>query len=210
MSLMDFIFKTRRLQIDKISVDATMRETHTHRSVCTDNPIEGGASVTDHVNVKPAELEIEGIITDTPVTFSVIDSATGLVNTVKGFTGGKSRAVEYFEKFLDLRASRVPFNVITGLKVYKNMILEDFTVNRDANTANAIVFTAKMKEIVYAYAKTTGGTSGLSAGNAAEEVEDLASKTADKGGMSIEKFSDIAGNVGGALTQVLTLFAPLL
>jgi hypothetical protein len=144
------------------------------------------------------------------VTFSLIDSATGIVNTVKGMITGKSRSTEAYDKLIKLQQTRTPFKVVTGLKVYDNMILEDFTVNRDANTSNAIVFTARMKQIVFALAKTTGGASALTEGTPAESVSDLATKTADKGSMTIDKLSDIAGNVVGGATELLTLFAPLL
>lgn len=210
MAIVDFIFRSRRSQIDNITIDAVIHETHTSTAVCTENPIEGGSVITDHVALKPTELEIEGIITDTPVSFSLIDNATGIINTVKGFTGNKSRSIEAYDKLIKLQQSRRPFKAVTGLKVYNNMILENISVTRDANTGKAIIFKAQMKQILIAASKTTGDISALNTDALASDVVDLASKTADRGSVAIDRLSDIAGNVVGGAAQIFTLFAPLL
>ncbi len=210
MGLISLIFGSKRASIGGITIDATMRETHTKSAICTENPVESGSTITDHVNLKPAQLEIDGIITDTPVTFSIIDSVTGLVQTAMSFLGKKSRSIEAYDKLINLQKSRIPFKVVTGLKVYDNMILENFTVDRDAKIGKAIHLSASLKQIIYAVAKTTGGA--LASGGApADSMKDMASSTADKGSQAAGKASESmlgAGLATGA-AGLFSIFAAL-
>lgn len=221
MSLIGLIFGTKRSKIGIINgvggvtIDAVISESHSHNASATENPIETGSVVTDHVTLRPIELSLDGIITDTPVDFSVYDNVKGLISTVSSIFGKKSRSLEAHDAIVKLWKDRIPFKVVTGLKVYDNMILEDYTVNREAETGKAIKFTAKMKQITFAYARTTGG--GATSGIAATDVEDLAAATAEKGGQSVEKASEgsIFGGAisGSALTSgseaLFTIFAGL-
>lgn len=47
--------------------DAVINEQHSRESTVTSFPVESGQTVTDHVIVAPAELTVQGIITDSPI-----------------------------------------------------------------------------------------------------------------------------------------------
>ncbi len=86
---------------------------------------------------------MQGIISDTPITFALIDNIYGLSKVF----GKTSRSQDEYAKILKLRDSREPFDVVTGLRVYKNMILKNFQVNRTAQTGKSISFTAELQQI---------------------------------------------------------------
>lgn len=180
MGIFSIIFMKKRASIGGITIDASVREVHESRCEITDNPVENGADVADHVQMQPKSLMIEGIITDTPVTFSVVDAATGLVGTARSYFGNGSLSKDAFDKLLELQEKRQPFKAVTGLKVYDNMILEDLRVPRTARTGNAIHFTARMRQILVARA---GGSVGASL---SPDVASLGAKTKDLG----KKISD--------------------
>lgn len=47
--------------------DAVINEQHTREATVTAFPVEGGQVVTDHIIVSPAEITVQGIITDSPI-----------------------------------------------------------------------------------------------------------------------------------------------
>lgn len=50
-----------------ITLDAAERERHRLASQVTDHPVESGANVSDNIRPEPDTLEIEGIVTNTPI-----------------------------------------------------------------------------------------------------------------------------------------------
>lgn len=131
-----------------IVVDATVRETHLSECGITKNPIEDGAQITDHVQVVPKKLTVEGVISDTPLGFAFISNIQNFVRTVTTIFGGRSRSQDAYDDMVKLQESRRPFTVITNLKRYENMIMASLSVPRDASTGGAIHFTAELQQII--------------------------------------------------------------
>ena len=159
-----------------IVVDATISEEHTSSCDLTENPVEDGAKVTDHVQLKPSELTIEGVISDSPLGYAIIGNIQNLVRSAENLFGKSSRSTDAFNELLKLQKSRQPFTVVTGLKRYTNMIMTELKVPRTATTGGSIHFTATMKEIRIVKSKSAG------IGSLSDSVSDLGSPTKDLGG----------------------------
>ena len=72
---LEFIFR-RPLLVDGrvfgpsgliVSVDATTTESYQLTASITQNPVGAGATLSDHIHIRPQKLTIEGIITDKPL-----------------------------------------------------------------------------------------------------------------------------------------------
>ncbi len=50
-----------------ITLDAAMRVSHRLASVATEHPVESGANMSDHIRPEPDRIEIQGIVTNTPI-----------------------------------------------------------------------------------------------------------------------------------------------
>lgn len=138
MGLLSLVYGTKKqLQIAQIEVDVSVAETHETDCDVTENPIEAGGLVTDHVFFKPARLTIEGLVSDTPVKL--------LGGALSMFDDNRSRKT--YEELIALQEAREPIDVITGLKQYSNMILKTLTVPRSADTGRALRFTAVFQEV---------------------------------------------------------------
>lgn len=195
MPLLNIFFnQNKRGEIGGISIDATISDEHTSACDLTENPVEEGANVTDHVQLKPVELTIEGVISDTPLDFGILNNLiTGnfgaIKDTAKGiagnFTGQTTRSTEEYNKLLDLQRKREPFKVVTGLKVYENMILVKLSVNRNATTGKSIHFKADLKQIRIVSSKTAKSM------NVAKGAKKLASKTKSVGQKITEKLDPV-------------------
>jgi len=159
MTISGLIFGQKRARISNIVVDASVRESHESEAKITDNPIEEGADVTDHVRIMPKRLTMDGVISDTPITLAVISNVSGLIGTITDYTESRSLSQEAHDRLLALQETREPITIVTGLRVYENMLIERLTVPRDANTANAIHFMAVFREIQVARTYVAGGFS---------------------------------------------------
>lgn len=125
----------RRVSIGAILLDATISEEHEATNVVTNHPIEDGGFVTDHVYEEPDRVTIEGEITNTPVML------------FGGLVGITDRRIEAFEQLRDIRASRDIVTLVTGLKVYTNMVMTSLSTPRTQTTGGRLQFTASFQDV---------------------------------------------------------------
>lgn len=154
-------------------IDATLRRTHTSKSNPTENPVEQGIKMTDHVDVLPKEFDIEGVISNSPIELTdallgnaagavggfigkkigsstVGAVATGAVGTLGGalLNGfGPGRIQKAYQTLQEIQDKAILLTVTERLRSYENMILTDLTVVRTEKTADSLFFTAHLKEI---------------------------------------------------------------
>lgn len=146
-----------------ISLDCSVSETHSRESPPTEFEVENGSTVSDHVIVKPFGLEIQGIISDSPISLTgsllstvatvaappvgVIGAAAGLA-LMKALTDSDSPSVAAFKQIKLLQERKQPFNVFTTLNLYTNMWIKSISIPRDAQNGNALVFTVSLVELL--------------------------------------------------------------
>jgi hypothetical protein len=126
-------------KMGELVFDAVFDEQHESQLEVTDNPVETGVVVSDHAFMKPLRLTITAGVTNT------------LLREVAGddkFAGAVSRAQTAFELLGELQRKAEPFDVQTGLKLYKSMLCTSVRVAQDVNTANALVFSAEIREVI--------------------------------------------------------------
>jgi hypothetical protein len=146
MSLLNLLFRnlTRGAglpsQVGLLTLDVTIEESHEFGARVTDFPVEGGGLVSDHVHLEPKSLTITGFVTDTPLVF-------------RGFSLGMSRAASAFYILEDMWQARIPFVVVSQLRVYRNMVIESLIIPKSRE--QAIRFTCTMREITFVYGQNT-------------------------------------------------------
>ena len=117
--------------------DAVFEEDHTLELEVTDNPVETGVSITDHAYMKPYKVRITAGVTNTPLAVKN-----------DGYGDGEGRTVAAFKALETLMRTREPFDVQTGLKLYENMLCVSVNTTQDVASANVMVFTAELREII--------------------------------------------------------------
>lgn len=130
------LFEDSKVSIGEIVLDAAIEETHTLQARATEHPVETGSDVTDHVQSLPASLTLEGVISNTPL------SALGLT-----MFKNDDRADAAFKEFEAIVQTGRLIDIVTSLKTYKNMIIEDFVVTRSADSVDALFFSCTAKQI---------------------------------------------------------------
>lgn len=131
------LIRTRR-SLGDLYPDVVVEESHEDGLQITEHPIEQGAAVSDHAYGKPSVVTIRGGVSDSGGAFPF--------NPFE--TSGERRSVEFYEKLLALQDSREPFDIVTGRRVYKNMLLDSLTTVTDRDTEHVLAFTAVCKEVI--------------------------------------------------------------
>lgn len=120
--------------VGPIRFDCVISEDHVSEIEITGNPIETGAEVNDHAYVKPKQ-----------VTLDVADSNAALV----------------YNSLILFQESRRPFFMMTGLTLYRNMLIQSIDAHRDKETSRILRATIVLREvIIVSTAATPAGASG--------------------------------------------------
>lgn len=169
-SAVSVIFGTRQAgKIGLLELDATITEDHIYSNTVSSFPVEDGSDVSDHVRQEPEQISITGIVTKSPVSFlgGIIGSGAGSINRKggifqRGKGSGNDRVQEALESLLSnmgydfpeqggttQRVSRVvtPIQIVTGLRIYSDMIIVRLSIPRDKDTGAAIQVNLTAKKI---------------------------------------------------------------
>ena len=131
---------------DPLVLDASVREVHSVTGEVSEHPVETGIDIVDHYRVLPRKIQIEGVITDTPISTG-LPGAT-LVNSVIGLVNGSedpsANAWLELQRFFN---DAVVVTIHTSLHDYTNMVLTDLSVTRNTSTAQGLHFTVSAREV---------------------------------------------------------------
>jgi hypothetical protein len=122
----------RQRNIGGFIADVTIREEHEDELGITENPVGQGAAITDHSFKQPARLTVD----------------IGYSNSSLQSEGDPNYVSDMYAQFLALQASRQPFDVITGKRVYTNMLIALLHTFTDEKTEDTLFLTVRMKEII--------------------------------------------------------------
>lgn len=108
-------------------------------------PVESGANVSDHVQIKNNTFKLSGMITETPIR-----AVRDLLYSA-GVNGTRiSQAITYLDQIFE---ARQPIILITEHKVYENVILTG--ISYDYKSEHAIQFDLEFEQIrLVSYAET--------------------------------------------------------
>jgi hypothetical protein len=133
---------TPQRSLGNIIFDATFEESHQHDLQVTDNPVESGVVISDHAFMLPLKLTIYAGVSDSP-----IDEQPGQFSDNR-------RSVQAFETMSNLQRSAEPFDVQTGLRLYKNMVCVSIRTAQDVATSMAFIFTAELRQVIIVKTET--------------------------------------------------------
>jgi hypothetical protein len=112
-----------------------LEEQHRDDLVITEFPVEKGAAITDHSYKRPATLVLR-----------------------YGWSNSTARydrfSRQLYAQLLALQASRQPFSVSTGKRLYRNMLFAALDVTTDKTSENVLIITAALKEIILTSTQT--------------------------------------------------------
>lgn len=116
-----------------ITFDTMVSEEHKFSSRVTYYPVESGTIVSDHILNQPDVVILSGLVTDTPL------------NIFATF----NRSVAVFNTLIQLHERRAVVDIVTGIKVYKNMAITSIDVPRTVKTGQTLTFNIEFQKIVF-------------------------------------------------------------
>lgn len=120
-------------RIGTVVPQVVVDEMATDELMITDHPVEIGAAISDHAFKRPA----------------VIVMRCGWSNS-SPLSGGPSTSYvrQVYEELLKLQGSRVPFDVVTGKRLYKKMLIAGLTMQNNAALENSLMVVCQMREVI--------------------------------------------------------------
>jgi hypothetical protein len=141
MDILSTLFQQQSRRIGLIIPSVVISEKHSDTLEITEHPVETGAPVSDHAYKRPSEVVME-------VGFSGGGSILDFIDTSSlGLTLGLSPR-ETYQQILDLQASRIPFDVVTGKRLYSNMLIRAIEVTTDRTSENVLMAVLTLREVI--------------------------------------------------------------
>lgn len=109
-----------------------VNEDHTDDLMMTEHPISGGAVIHDHAFKRPAELTVR----------------MGWSNAYLYDLNISSGVRQLYEQILNLQASRLPSRVLTGKRIYENMLVASLRTHTDASLEFSFIADITFREAV--------------------------------------------------------------
>ena len=143
---LSLIFSDTQNRMGELIIDGFLSETYEFCNELTTHPVESGYSFVDHIHNKPISLQLEGVISNTPMSFIGLQAIKSATN----FFNGKSNDLlsEAFLKIEDIFAKREVLTICTSMKEYQNMVLESLTIEKNNNACLRFSCTAKQIRVV--------------------------------------------------------------
>jgi len=141
-----------------ITCDAIISENHQMNAEATQYEIEDGSDISDHIINRGKLLTIEGIVSDDPITILQTGMLSRTIAAITpgvlksklsfGLSGDKGRpSKEAYDHFEEIYDKKIPVTIITGLKKWDNMIMEDISIPRTSKTVRSLNFTATFRQV---------------------------------------------------------------
>lgn len=118
--------KNSQRQVGSIDIDVILTENTSDVLTITKQPIQQGAPITDHAYKEPTTLSMSALFED---------------NILRSLS-------KIYQDLIDLQNSRVPFDVTTPKRTYKNMLLASLGLTTDKRTENALAINMTFQEAI--------------------------------------------------------------
>lgn len=171
--LIQFISKDDSGESTIFEIEVTQKIKPSRKSTPTKFQVEAGNTISDHIVLDPFSLEIEGIISDSPLSIknALITSGAAAagnaigktLGTVAGVAGvslvttllkSKNRSEVAYGQLVSLQERKQPFDVLTGFTLYKDMWITNLSFPRDEKTGDALIFNVTLEQLLLVQPKT--------------------------------------------------------
>ena len=148
--------------IQDLQIDIVSSEVIELPSETTDNPIESGSEITDH-------------IINRPILLRMVCQIGG-----SNLTNWTDRKIEGYEALKRLRDDKQPVTVVSGLETFSNMLINNITIDRNLQNASVLQFQIEFKQAKIVSSQRVDVSNNISA-TKEPKTKDRATSTQNKG-----------------------------
>lgn len=127
------LFPTAKRTIGEITVNVVINENTNDTLTITKQPVQQGASITDHAFKEPTVFSTTIYFPDN------LDKSLSKI----------------YQDLQDLQISRVPFTIVTPKRIYTSMLIASLGMTTDKATENCLAITASFQEVIIVRVTTT-------------------------------------------------------
>jgi hypothetical protein len=209
MDILSTLFFQNTRKIGMLVPSVVISEKHQDTSEITEHPVQYGAAISDHAYDKPSEVTMEIGFAGGGSLIDGLDMPTKIFDFDTEEILGKSPK-EVYEQLLKLRGSKEPFDVITGKRRYRNMLIRAIEVKTDKTSENVLMVTLTLREVIIVdTAEVEGVKAPRIASSAPLEVQPTVDRgtvtpvTVEPGKSLLQAGYEAVDNLfGGALTRM--------
>lgn len=169
-------------QIQDLQIDIVSSEVIELPSETTDNPIESGSEVTDH-------------IINRPIMLRMVCQIGG--STLLNFT---DRKLEGYEALKKLRDDKQPVTVVSGLETFSNMLINNISIDRNLQNASVLQFQIEFKQAKIVSSQRVDVSNNVSA-TKEPQTKDRATSTQNKGKVQAKSDTTTTSTTNGTTTS---------
>lgn len=148
--------------IQDLEIDIVSSEVIELPSETTDNPIESGSEITDH-------------IINRPILLRMVCQIGG-----SNLTNWTDRKIEGYEALKRLRDDKQPVTVVSGLETFTNMLINNVSIDRNLQNASVLQFQIEFKQAKIVSSQRVDVSNNVSA-TKEPQTKDRATSTQNKG-----------------------------
>ncbi|MBI6548586.1 phage baseplate protein [Xenorhabdus lircayensis] len=157
MDILSTLFSQNTRKIEMIVPSVVISEKHMDSTEITEHPVQRGAAISDHAYDKPSEVTMElGFAGGGSLIDGFDTSNISMFDINTGATLGKSPK-EIYQQLLKLKSSKMPFDVTTGKRQYKNMLIRAIEVTTDKTSENVLMVVLTLREVIIVETTTVTG-----------------------------------------------------
>lgn len=127
------IFIRSQRRVGEIEINVVINESTSDKLQITQQPVQQGASISDHAFKEPTTFTMSAYFKD--------NIGTSLA--------------EIYADLLLLQATRVPFDVVTPKRIYRSMLISALSQTTDKNTENTLAILFTFQEVIIVNVSTT-------------------------------------------------------
>ncbi len=133
-----------------IEFEATISASHQGSATITKHPVEAGSNVTDHIRTEPDTLNLDVVVSDTPL---IILASLRAEPSVPG-GNPRTRSVDAYEFIKGIKDKGKTVSISTKLRDYDSMAISSIGITQDAVTGNIARMSIDFEEIKIATTQT--------------------------------------------------------
>ena len=136
---------------ENVGFDCVPMESIVSEGVVTLNPVETGAEIADHFYIKPVVIDIQVIVSNTPMREQSDD-----IVTVGGFGDSlaETRASAAWLVLRQIQRSGKPFGIQTGFEQVGPVVITRLGAERRAENAEALICDVTLTQIILTSTRT--------------------------------------------------------
>jgi hypothetical protein len=115
------------------TVQVVVNETTNDTLTITKQPVQEGASITDHAFKEPTVLSMQMLFQDNLTT----------------------SLSKIYAELLQLQEDRAPFDVVTPKRIYTNMLISSLGLTTDKNSENVLAISISFQQVIIVKVATT-------------------------------------------------------